>query len=92
MEIKIVDAGDVAKQRFLKHLDEKIGKEDDLVRWEYFTYLLEQTKCHKLDNSGYACLAYQKDREEAKTIRRQREKEYEDGEFRLPERRRGRHF
>ena len=87
MEIKIFDAGDVAKQRFLNYLDEKIGKEDDLVRWEFFSYLLEQSKFHKLDFSGYGSLGWQQDRTEAKRIRIQRESEQQ-----VTERRKGRHF
>lgn len=92
MEIKITDAGYVAQQRLFSYLDEKIGKEDDLIRWEFFSYLLEQAKGHKLDMSGYGSLAYQQDREEARAMRRQRQAEYKEGEFRLPERRTSRHF
>ena len=91
MEIKIIDAGDVAKQRLFNYLDEKVGKQDDIVRQEFFSYLLEQAKSHKLFLDSYGSLAYQQDREEARAIRRQRENEYKEGEFRLP-RRNSRHF
>ena len=87
MEINILDAGDVAKQRLFNYLDEKIGKEDDQVRWEFFTYLLEQSKGHKLDFSGYGSLDWQQDRDEAKRIRLQRESERQE-----LKRRKGRHF
>jgi len=87
MEINIIDAGDVAKQRLFNYLDEKIGKEDDQVRWEFFTYLLEQSKRHKLDLSGYGSLDWQQDRDEAKIIRLQKKSEQQE-----PERSKGRHF
>jgi len=75
MEIVITDAGDVAKKRFYDYLDEILKKEWDDTRWEFFTFLLEQAKNHKLNHSGYCSIEQQKDRDEAKAICKQREQE-----------------
>jgi len=92
MEIQIFDAGDIAKKRLFDYLDEKIGEEDDQVRWEFYSFLLEKAKGHKLDFSGYSSLAQQQDKAEALAVCRKRNTEYKEGEFRLPERRKSRHL
>jgi len=77
MEIK--DAGDVAKKRFYDYLEDKLKDRWDDSRWEFFTFLLEQAKNHKIDNSGYGSFEYQKDRDEAKRICQQRNNSKEQG-------------
>jgi len=80
MEIKITDAGDVAKKRFYDYLDETLSKEEwDDTRWEFYTFLLEQAKNHKLHTSGYGPFEYQKDKDEAKRICQQRNIAEEQG-------------
>jgi len=69
MKIKIFDAGDVAKKRLYDFLDEKLNKEWDTTKWEFFNFLLEQAKNHKSDYSGFGSLEYQQDRDEANRIR-----------------------
>jgi len=84
MEINIIDAGDVARQRFYNYLDEKLNKDEwDTTKWEFYTFLLEQAKNHKLDISGYGSLEYQKDKDKAKHIRREGEKQKERGGFQM---------
>ena len=68
MERIIRDAGDVARNRLENYLDEKLKGEWDTTTWEFFTFLLEQAKNHKLDTSGYGSVEYQQDRSEARQI------------------------
>lgn len=84
MENKIIDAGDVARERFFKFLDEKLKGEDmDTARWEFFTSLLEQASKLELNHCGYGSHAYQQDRNTARDICRQREAGYKEGEHRI---------
>jgi hypothetical protein len=92
MENLIFDAGDIAKQRLYNCIDEKLKGESDTTKWEFINFLLEQARNHKLDFSGYGSLEYQTDRDEARAACKQRNAEYKEGEFRLPERKTGRRF
>lgn len=76
-------ASDIALERFQNYLAGKLKSRNacDESRWEFFNFLLEQAENHQIDNSGYASLAYQEDRAEA----RKRTHEPQDA-FRLPER------
>jgi hypothetical protein len=78
-----MNAGNIAQERFLNFLNEKLKNEDDTTVWEFYSYLLEQAKNHKLDFSGYGSFEYQDDRAEAK----KRNAAMPDPDaFRLPER------
>jgi len=79
MEINISDAGDVAKKRFFDYLDKILNKQWDTTKWEFYTFLLEQAKNHRLDYSGFGSFEYQKDRDEAKNIYQQKYKTEEQG-------------
>jgi len=80
MEFIITDAGDVAKKRFYDYLEEILPKNEwDDTRWEFYTFLLEQAKNHKLNNSGFGPFEYQKDKDEAKRICQQRNNTEEQG-------------
>jgi hypothetical protein len=63
---KNFNAVDIARERFEKYLNEKLSESWDLEKWEFYTFLLEQAKKHRPDRSGYASLAYQQDKDEAK--------------------------
>jgi hypothetical protein len=63
--MKYLDAGDIARQRLDVYFDSVLKDELDTVKWEFYSFLLEQAKNHKLDFSGYGSIAYQKDRNEA---------------------------
>jgi hypothetical protein len=59
-----VDAGDLARRRFEKYLDEILVNEDDRVKWEFYNFLLKKAQTHKLDYSQLKNIsfAYQDDR------------------------------
>ena len=63
-------AAAIAKDRLEQYLSEKLKDTWDECAWELYTYLLEQAKNHRLDTSGYAPPAYQKDHAEAMNNRR----------------------
>jgi hypothetical protein len=59
-------AAGLAKQRLETFVAKKLQDEDDLTKWELYTWLLNQAKNHKLDYRGYASLEYQEDRKKAR--------------------------
>jgi hypothetical protein len=63
---------DIAKKRFEKYVGEVLKDENDLAEWEYYTYLLEQAKNHKVDRRGYMSVEYQADRDTVREIRKRR--------------------
>lgn len=66
---KKLDAGDIARQRFEALVSEKLKDAwPDTMVWEFYTFLYKKAKDHKLDNSGFASLEYQTDRETARSI------------------------
>jgi hypothetical protein len=59
----IPTAANTAKMRFERFVLKKLSAETDLTAWEFYTFLLNQARKHKLDFSGYASIEYQEDRE-----------------------------
>jgi hypothetical protein len=59
-------ADDIARERFLDYVEQKLFSAWEDSRHEFFTFLLEQAKQHRIDNSGYRSLEFQHDAEEAK--------------------------
>jgi hypothetical protein len=60
-------AANIAKERLELLLEEKLKGENDLTSWEFYNFLTEQAKKHKIDFSGYSSISYQNDREVAKS-------------------------
>jgi hypothetical protein len=69
LDLICMTASDVARQRLDDYLDEKLFGEFDDSKWEFFTYLLEQAKSHRVDYSGFISFKQQDDAEEARRIR-----------------------
>jgi hypothetical protein len=63
MERRLFTAGAIARERLEKYLAEKLAGEFDLSCWEFYTFLLEQAKNHRVDRSGYGSLEFQSDKE-----------------------------
>ena len=66
---KRLSAGDIARQQFEALVSEKLKDTmDDTTIWEFYRFLFKKAKEHKPDTSGYASIAYQTDRESARSI------------------------
>jgi hypothetical protein len=61
----LTKASAIARQRLNDYLDEKLKDEWDESKWEFFTYLLEQAKWHRISHSGYVSFEQKQDQEEA---------------------------
>jgi hypothetical protein len=79
----IIDAGDVAKKRLYDYLEEKLKGEMPETKWEFYTYLLELAKGHKLDLSGYGSCEYQDDRAAAKSMYKKQQEEIKKSHCRV---------
>jgi hypothetical protein len=62
-------AEDVARERLINFVDEKLAGEWSDTSWEFWTWLLEQAKGRRLDHSGYKSFAYQDDEAAARAAR-----------------------
>jgi hypothetical protein len=64
-------ADEVARRRLETYLSEKLDGEWDDAKWEFYTWLLEKAKSHKVDRSGYRSFEFQDDYAEAlKNVKR----------------------
>jgi hypothetical protein len=62
----LVPAATIAKDRLDQYILEKVEDElDDLALWEFYTWLLEQAKTHKVDRSGFISEAYKVDKDQS---------------------------
>jgi hypothetical protein len=68
-------AAEIARNRLDDYLAEKLRDEDDLTTWEFYTWLLEKAKGHKVDRSGYTPMEYQSDHQQIVKCAKSREKE-----------------
>lgn len=60
------NAATIAKERLDQYILEKVEDEwDDLAQWEFYTWLLEKAKTHKVDRSGVISEAYKADKEQS---------------------------
>jgi hypothetical protein len=60
----------IARERLETYLSKKLNGEDDCTAWEFYTWLLEKAKQHKVDRSGYGSFEYQDDRARARENRK----------------------
>ena len=68
-----MEAGDVARERFLNYLNRKLKDEwMDTTVWEFYSFLLDEAKKHKPDYSGFGSFEYQDDVAEAKKMSAQK--------------------
>ncbi|WP_010256886.1 ParB/RepB/Spo0J family partition protein [Treponema primitia] len=62
-------AATVAKERLHQYILDKVeDKWDDLALWEFYTWLLEQSKQHEVDHSGFVSKGYKYDKKQAEKI------------------------
>jgi hypothetical protein len=77
---KLHTAADLAKERLETYLTEKLragrGHVDDREAWEFWTYLLEKAKNHRIYTSGFTPSGYNSDHAEAVVNLRRDHPEY----------------
>jgi hypothetical protein len=59
-------AGTIARDRLIQYLDDALKEAWDTSAWEFYTFLLDRAKKHKIDISGFGSVEFQKDRDEAR--------------------------
>jgi ParB family chromosome partitioning protein len=68
---QLCTAATIAQERLHQYILDKVeDKWDDQAIWEFYTWLLEQTKHHAVDRSGFISEAYKADKEQAKQLAR----------------------
>jgi ParB family chromosome partitioning protein len=59
-------AATIAKERLDQYISDKVEDEwDDLALWEFYAWLLEQAKHHRVDRSGFISEAYKADKDQS---------------------------